>query len=180
MKRVSEKIGDWLENRLINREHGIILDNADLSSFDLIQDFIEANDHCFKTPVIYYKAFAAESAAEFLRTLQEELTSKLGSHKLKSDLTLAEAIANAGLKMIIVDQSYLYSQETIQEIMKFLTEQQVALILVGAEVKINSSSIVSHPATNSWHRLVVNRMSNLAITSNIVILEQCCHLSMTC
>ncbi|MGL5833488.1 MAG: hypothetical protein ACRC1Z_09685 [Waterburya sp.] len=180
MRRVSEKIGDWLENRLINREHGIILDDADLSSFDLIQDFIEANDHSFKTPVIYYNAFAEESAAEFLRTLQEELTSKLGSHKLKPDLTLAEAIANAGLKMVILDQSYLHSKETIQELLKFLTEQQVALILVGAEDSMKSSFIVSHPIISSWHRLVVNTLNDLEITNNVVIVEQYNHLSITC
>ncbi|MFM2314359.1 MAG: hypothetical protein RLZZ04_3635 [Cyanobacteriota bacterium] len=180
MRRVSKKIGDWLENRLINQEHGIILDDADLSSFDLIQDFIEANDHCFKTTVIYYNAFATESAAEFSHTLQEELTSKLGSHKLKLNLTLAEAIANAGLKMIIIDQSYLHPWETTGEILRFLTEQQVALILVGAEVQMNSSLIMSHPATSSWHRLVVNTVNNLEITNNIVIVEQCNYLSITC
>lgn len=175
MRRVSEKIGNWLEIRLINQEHGIILDDADLSSFNPIQDFIEANDHFFKTPVIYYNAFAEESAAEFLRTLQAELTSKLGSHKRKSDLTLAEAIAMAGLKMIIIDQSYFHPEETIQELLKFLTEQQVAVILVGAKGKMNSSPIVSHPVISQWDNLVVNELhiasleqhNNLFISSEI-------------
>jgi hypothetical protein len=180
MNRVSGKIGDWLENRLINQEHGIILDDADLSSFDPIQDFIEANDHLLKTPIIYYNAVAEERAAEFFRTLQEELISKLGSHKLKLDLTLTEAIAMAGLKMIILDQSYLHPEKTIHELLTFSLEQQVVLILVGAEGKMNSSPIVSHPAISRWHRLVVDTVNHLEMTNNIVIVESCNHLSMTC
>jgi hypothetical protein len=145
MNRVSEKVGNWLETKLVNQEHGIILDDADLSSFDFIQDFLEAKDHLFKTTVIYYDAFAEESAAEFLNTLQEELSSKLGSHKLKSDLTLPEIIANSGLKMIIIDQSYLHPWETTNQLLRFLTELHVALILVGSADNMNSSKILSRP-----------------------------------
>jgi hypothetical protein len=180
MSRTSKKIDDWLENRLINQEHGIILDDADLNSFEPIQDFIEANDHFFKTPVIYYNAIADESAAEFLRTLQDELVSRLGTHRLKSDLTLVEAIANAGLKMIIIDQSYLHPEETIRQLLKIFTELPLALILVGAEDKMNSSSIMVHPATSSWHRLVVNTLNNLEITVNTVDVEQYNHLPINC
>jgi hypothetical protein len=180
MSKIYETIGTWLEKRLINQEHGIILDDVDFTSFDLIQDFIEANDHSFKTPVIYYNAFAEESAVEFFRTLQDELMSKLGINKLKSDLTLAEAIAIAGLKMIVFDQSYLYPRETIQELLTFLTEQQVTVILVGMEVRMNEELILSHPAISLWHRLVVNTANNLEITTNIAIVEHFNHLSMSC
>lgn len=161
MKRVFEKVGNWLETKLVNQEHGIILDDADLSSFNFIQDFLEANDHLFKTTVIYYNAFAEESVAEFLITLQEELSSKLGSHKLKSDLTLPEIIANAGLKMIIIDQSYLHPRETTDELLKFLTELHVALILVGSADNMNSSKILSRPGIAQWDRLVINELKTV-------------------
>jgi hypothetical protein len=175
MRRVSERIDNWLENNLINQEHGIILDDADLSSFDLIQDFLEANDHLFKTTVIYYNAFAKESSAEFLNTLQEELSSKLGSHKLKSDLTLPEVIANAGLKMVIIDQSYLHPRETTDQLLRFLTEQHIALILVGSADNMNCSEILSHPEIAQWDCLVVNEMNIV----NLIPIKQPNHLSIS-
>jgi hypothetical protein len=159
MGRVSEKVGNWLETKLANQEHGIILDHADLSSFNFIQDFLEAKDHLFKTTVIYYNAFAEEGVAEFLNTLQEELSSKLGSHKLKSDLTLPEVIANAGLKMMIIDQSYLHPWETTDELFRLLTDLHVALILVGSAAKMHGSKILSHPEIAQWDRLVVNEIN---------------------
>jgi hypothetical protein len=181
MSRILEEIGDWLKIRIINQENGIIFDDTDLSSFDQIQNFIEANDHRFKTPVIYYNALAEESAAELLGTLHEELISKLSIHQLQSDLSLPEAIAMAGLKMIIFDQSYLYPQETIEELLTFLAEQQVKIILVGAEAKMNEEFLAVHPAITTWQRLVVNSFNNLEIThNNIVVVEQCNHLSSTC
>jgi hypothetical protein len=177
MNRVSEKVGNWLETKLVNQEHGIILDDADLSSFNLIQDFLEASDHLFKTTVIYYNAFAEENAAEFLNTLQEELSSKLGSHKLKSDLTLPEVIANAGLKMMIIDQSYLHPWETTDELFRFATELHVALILVGSADKMNCSQILSHPEIAQWDRLVVNEINlDINIVSQV---KQPNHLSIS-
>jgi hypothetical protein len=45
---------NWLKNKLINRENGLVFDDLDFSSLDIIQSFLEANDNSLKTPAIYY------------------------------------------------------------------------------------------------------------------------------
>lgn len=152
MQEKSQEVASWLESKFFNQENGIIFDYQELRSFNLIQDFIETKDHPFKTPVIYYDAFPQETAEEFIDILYEELSSKLANRKFSSNLTLAEMIANAGLKMIVIDQSYLHVWETTETILKLATENKISLILVGSKAKMKYSQLLSNPTIGQWEQ----------------------------
>lgn len=156
MSRVSERISSWLEDKLNNSENGIILDDPQSNSFEILQNFLEANDHLFQTPAIYYSAFAEESTAEFMSILEEELRAKLGGCRTKSCLTLPEIIKTAGLRLVIIDQSYLHPFGTTYELSKWLSKYHVGLVLVGSQPEMKESRIINHPAFCNWERLVVN------------------------
>ena len=66
MSKRLEKVGDWLEQKLVNLENGIVIEERDFCHFEAIQDFVEAHDLPRKTPAIYYQAFPEESTAKFL------------------------------------------------------------------------------------------------------------------
>lgn len=144
---------DWLNNKLTNGENGIIFDNHDHHSFDLIHDFLEHYDCVFKTPAIYYQAFPEESAAEFLNTLKEELASKLGSHELNSQKSLTSVIKNAELQMVIIDDCHLHPQDTLQNLIDFFSLCEIALILVGEQNKMAIAQVLNNPKVYSWDRL---------------------------
>lgn len=158
MIELSKKIStiNWLQNKLINHEHGIIFDNGDFSCFNLIQDFIEAHDHRFKTPAIYYQAFPEESAIEFIDTLREEVTAKLGTSEIYRDKSLSEIAIEAGLKMVIIDQCHLHPQDTLDSLLEKLSHCNVRLILVGVQHKMAVAQILSHPIISQWDQFTVD------------------------
>lgn len=147
---------DWLKNKLINRENGLVFDDLDSSSFDIIQSFLEANDHPWKTPAIYYQAFPGESSAEFLSILREELTAKLGNLEFKSGRSLSEIIDTSGLKLIIIDKSYLHPLNTLDELLRQFADCNVGLILVGTHSQMKIAKIIDHPTVSQWSRLAIN------------------------
>jgi hypothetical protein len=110
-------ISIWLENKLVNHENGIIVDDPDSCIFESIQSFLETYDHPLKTTAIYYQAFPGESTVEFLNTLSHELTSKLANPKLNSSNSLAEIITETGLKMVIIDRSHLHPLSTLNDLL---------------------------------------------------------------
>ncbi len=147
---------NWLKNKLINRKNGLVFDDLDSSSFDIIQSFLEANDHPLKTPAIYYQAFPGESTAEFLSILSEELTAKLGNLEFKSGRSLSEIIDAAGLKLIIIDRSYLHPLNTLDELLRQFADCNVGLILVGTYSQMKIAKIISHPTVSQWSKLAIN------------------------
>jgi len=163
MIEVSRKIltTNWLQKKLINHEHGIVFDDANFSSFALIQNFIEANDHPFQTPAIYYEAFPEESAAELIATLKEELTAKLGNPKLHLNKSLSDIVATVGLQMIIIDRSHLHPIDTLEDLLEQFMSCNVCLILVACYSKINIAQLLSHPAISQWEMFVVNNESEM-------------------
>ena len=144
---------NWLKNKLINQDSGIIFDTHNSHSFSVIQDLIESCDHNFKTPVIYYQAFPEESAVEFLNTLGEELASKLGDRELNSQQSLLNTIKDAELKMIIIDNCHLHPQDTLQNLIDFFSICKVAVILVGDRDKMAIAQVLSNPKVVNWDRL---------------------------
>lgn len=158
---------NWLQKKLFNHENGIIIDDANYSCFDIIQNFIEANDHSFQTPVIYYEAFPEESAAELIATLQEELTAKLGSPKLYLNKSLSEIVAEVGLKMVIIDKSHLLDQNhfhpinALEDLLEQFATCNVCLLLVGSYDKMNMAQFLEHPTISRWEKFVVNKESEL-------------------
>ena len=156
MRSIEKEINAWLNQKFEGRENGVILDTHDLYSFEQIQDFIEAHDRPVKTPVIYYQAFADENLAEFIDTLEEELRGKLGYNSSKSCLTMGELIAKTELRTVAIDQSYLYTWETINGLWKWLKEHQVGLILVCSQANIEDSQILNHPVISQWDRFIVS------------------------
>ena len=149
-------ISVWLENKLVNHENGIVVDNPDSCSFESIQNFLETYDHPLKTTAIYYQAFPGESTVEFLNTLSYELTSKLGNPRLNSSNSLAEIIGAAGLKMIIIDRSHLHPLNTLNDLLHQFAECNVCLILVGSASKIATTQILSHPTIKQWDKFTVD------------------------
>ena len=147
---------NWLQNKLINHENGVILDNSDCTCFNFIQDFLEANNHFFKTPVIYYEAFPDEKAEELIDTLREEIAGKLGNTELYLHQPLSEIVAAAELKMVIIDQSYLYPLNTLDDLLEQLIPCNVCLLLVGSDDKMQNGQILSHPIISQWERFVVD------------------------
>ncbi|MEM7594827.1 MAG: hypothetical protein AAF383_25570 [Cyanobacteria bacterium P01_A01_bin.83] len=158
MIELSQKIPtiNWLQNRLISHKNGVIFDDESYRCFNLLQDFIEANDHHFKTPVIYYQAFPEESAAEFIATLREEVTAKLGKPETYLNKSLLEIITDVGLKMVIIDQCHLHPLDTLDSLLKQLQSCNVCLVLVGAYQKMELSQILSHPCVALWEQFTVD------------------------
>ena len=148
-------IQNWLKNKLIERNNGIIFDTNDLDSFSIIQDFIEDYDRQFKTPIIYYQAFPEESAIEFLNTLREELASKLHKPNSDSEQSLLDIIKSAELKMIAIDQCHLHPQDTMQNLIDFFSTCGVAVILVGCREKMEIAQILTNPEVANWERFEV-------------------------
>ena len=146
---------NWLTNKLIHGENGIIFDCERADSFSVIQDFIESCDRCFKTPAIYYQAFPEESAAEFLNTLGEELISKLGNPKLDSEQSLSKTIQEAELKMVVIDKCHLHPQDTLQSLFNFFSNCDVAVVLVGSRQKMAIAQILSNPLVFHWDTLEI-------------------------
>ena len=144
---------NWLKNKLINKNSGIIFDTHNSHSFSVIQNFIENCDHRLKTPVIYYQAFPEESAVEFLNTLGEELASKLGDRQLNSQQSLFCTIQDAELEMIIIDNCHLHPQDTLQNLIDFFCTCKVAVILVGDRDKMTIAQVLSNPMVSHWDRL---------------------------
>ena len=145
MDRSSRSIREWLEARFINNQNGIIIEQTEYDSFNLIHDFLEEKDHSHKTHAIYYDAFDGESAAEFLSILAEELSSKLGQYKSGSESNPSVAIAQSELRMVIIDQCYFHAPEITNDLLTWFNRHNVCLILVGAESKIKSSQFMNHP-----------------------------------
>jgi hypothetical protein len=145
---------NWLKTKLIKQENGILLDEHCSCSFEIIQNFIANNDHLLKTPIIYYEAFPGESAAQFLKTLGEELASKLGSPELNHH-SLDKIIELAALKMVIIDHSYLHPWDTLEKIIDFLASCHICLILVGSRKKLEIAQVLSHPVVSQWEQFQV-------------------------
>lgn len=156
MNRVSKSISEWLEERFVNNQNGIIIEQLEYSVFNLIHDFLEAKDHSHKTHAIYYNAFDGESAAEFISILAEELNGKLGQYTSKFDPTPSATIAKAELKMVIIDQCYCYTPKIADELLTWLNRHNVCLIFVGAESKIKPTQFMSHPTMAKLARFEVN------------------------
>ena len=167
MRSTTEEISAWLNRKFDSRENGILLDTYDLGSFEQIQDFLEAKDHPVKTPAIYYQAFADENSGELIDSLEEELKSKLGYDQAKSCTTMEELIATAELKTVVIDQSYLYSWETIYGLWKWLKEYQVGLILVCSQTKIQDSQILNYPVISQWEQFIASADLSCALPSYI-------------
>ena len=148
-------IFNWLNKKLISGKNGIIIDNNNYSSYESIQSFIEANDHSLETKVIYYRAFSGESAVEFINTLKYELLSKLGRPKLDLSGSLSETIVAAGLKIIIIDPSYLHPQDTLDELLNQFADCNVSLILVGTCCKMKAAKVLSHPIIKQWDQFIL-------------------------
>ena len=144
---------NWLRNKFITGDNGVIFDNSNSSNFIAIQNFIEELDHPLKTPLIYYQAFPEESAVSFLDTLKEELASKLGKQELSSQESLSTVIKKAELKMIIIDKCHLHPLNTLQNLLDFFLECNVAIILVGSKSKMALAQILSHPLISQWDKL---------------------------
>ena len=156
MKKVSTSTIEWLETRFEKKESGIIIDDDDFGSFDAIHDFLELKEHSYKTRAIYYSAFATESPAEFMSTLAEELSSKLGIYREKSCRTLAEKIAASELQIVIIDRSYIHSAETTEGLMTWLGQHGVSVILVGSKIEMNRVQFLNRPYLMQLDRCVAN------------------------
>ena len=162
---------DWLKNKLINGENGIIFDNPNVRSFDIIHDFLERYDRIFKTPVIYYQAFPEESAIEFLDTLREELVSKLGGREPNPPKSLSTIIQDAELQMVIIDNCHLHPQNTLQNLIDFFAVCNVALVLIGDQNKMAIAQILDNPKVHNWNRLEIVEQKCISvskITPNII------------
>ena len=144
---------NWLKNKFIKGENGIVFDNSNSDNFNEIQNFIEGLAHTFKTPIIYYQAFPEESAVGFLDTLKEELISKLSKLESNSQQSLSSVIEEAELKMIIIDKCHLHPLDTLQDLLDFFSSCNVAIILVGSKSKMAIAQILSHPIISQWDKL---------------------------
>ena len=152
---------NWLQKKLVNHENGIIFDDNNYSCFDIIQNFVEAKDHSFQTPVIYYEAFPEESAAELITTLREELTAKLGNPKLYLNNSLSEIVATVGLKMVIIDQSHLHPINTLEDLLEQFATCNVCLLLVGSYDKMKMAQLLDHSIISHWEKFIVNQECGL-------------------
>jgi hypothetical protein len=146
---------NWLNNKLINQDNGIIFDCHDSNSFYVIQDFIEACDRQFTTPAIYYQAFPEESAVDFLNILGAELASKLGKPELSSQQSLLNIIEQAELKIIVIDDCHLHPQDTLQDLLDFFAVCKVAVILVGCRHKMAIAQVLHNSTVVHWDTLEV-------------------------
>lgn len=133
---------DWLQRKLVSREHGILINKDEFCNFECIQDFIKKNDHSLKTSVIYYQAFPKESAIDFLGVLGEELNSKFRNPKVHTSLSLDEILNNSELKMVIIDKIHLHSLDTINSLLEFFERSNIALIFVGSYDNFERAGII--------------------------------------
>ena len=156
MTRLSA-INEWLENRFTQNQNGIIIDCENNTSFHAIHDFLETKDRTFKTPAIYYSAFADDNPAEFIGILIEELSSKLGWQS-KSCSTLSEIVVMSELQMVIMDRCYLHSSETTEGILTWLNQHGVCLILVGSQAEMNRARF--------WQRSSIADLPKLTIDTH--------------
>ena len=152
---------NWLQNKLINQENSIIIDDAGFNCFDIIQNFIEANDHPFQTTAIYYEAFPEESAVELIATLREEITAKLGTPQLYINKSLSEIVVTVGLKMVIIDRSHLYPLSTLEDLLEQFESCNVCLLLVGSYSKMKMAQLLHHPTISKWERFILNQKYEL-------------------
>lgn len=162
MGSTSQEVYSWLNQKFNNSENGVFIDTNDFDSFDLIQDFLELKDHQYKTPAIYYQAFPDEHLPNFILTLEEELRGKLGYYRSNSCSTMSELISLAELKTVIIDRSYLYTWEMIDELWKWLAKYQVGVILISSQATTHGSPILNHPVISRWERFIAD--SNLVCT----------------
>jgi len=156
MKNTSKEVYSWLNKKIDSRENGVFLDTNDFDSFDLIQNVLELKDHPYKTPAIYYQAFADEQLPDLISTIEEELKGKLGYRRTSSCSTMYELIALSELRTVVIDSSYLYSLKIIDGLWKWLSEYQIGLILVGSQAKMQGSPILNHPVISQWERFAVD------------------------
>lgn len=148
------RISNWLEAKMISRDCGILLANPEINSFDIIQNFIENCDREFQTPVIYYQAFPQETTLQFLDTLGEELVAKLGNNPQdKSKKSFSEIVKDAELNMIIIDNCYLYPQDTLENLLKIFADCNIGVILAGEQQKMTAAQLLNHPVISHWDKL---------------------------
>ena len=151
----------WLTDKSTQRENGIILLEDCDRSFELIHSFIENADDPFKTPVIYYRAFAYESAVNFFDTLGSELISKLGEHKLSQHQSLANIIKLAELQMVIIDKVELYPLDSLNKIVDLFANCNVCLILIcSSRPRIKIASVLQHHSVSEWDKFSINAADN--------------------
>ncbi|MEM8830358.1 MAG: AAA family ATPase [Cyanobacteria bacterium P01_G01_bin.19] len=143
-------ISNWLKNKLIRKDNGIIFDTYNSDCFNVVQDFLESCDCKFKTHAIYYQAFPEESALEFLNTLGEELTSKLSRAESNTKRSLLEIIQDSELKLILIDNCHLHPQDTLQNLINFFAVCEVGVILIGHDDKMAIAQILSNPMLHQW------------------------------
>lgn len=155
MTRLST-VDRWLEDRLTKNQNGIICDGEDKTSFHAIHDFLETKERTFKTPAIYYTAFADDNPAEFISVLVEELNSKLGWHNSKSCSTRSETIVMSELQMVIIDRCYLHSPETTEGLLNWLNQHGVCLILVGSQAEINRDRFLQRSSIADLPKLAID------------------------
>jgi len=147
---------NWLQTKIISRENGILISQNNSDIFENIQDFIVKNDHSFETPVTYYQAFPKETTVDFLNVLGEELSSKLGINiEENSNKSLKEIVTNAALKMVILDKIYLYSLDTINDLLNFFLYCNITLILIIAHDKLSTKQLFDHPLISQWEHYII-------------------------
>ena len=141
---------NWLKNKLIHQDNGIIFDTDYSDCFNVVQDFLENYDCKFKTHAIYYQAFPEESALDFLNTLGEELGSKLSRSESNTERSLLEIIQDSELKLILIDNCHLHPQNTLQNLINFFSVCQVGIILIGHDDKMAIAQILDNPMIYQW------------------------------
>ena len=158
MIKLSKKtaIDNWLNDRFDNRQNGVIFTESESNYFETIQDFLEDKDRLLQTPAIYYEAFPEESVSAFLNVLTQELTAKFGSDKFNSSMSLAEITATVGLRMVIIDRSYLQPLDALYDILNQLAICSVGTILIGSHCKLKISGILEHPNLERWEKLILD------------------------
>ena len=159
-------IKSWLNNRFDDRQNGVVFTESESDYFEIIQDFLEDKDRLLQTPAIYYEAFPEESASAFLNVLTQELTAKFGSNKFNSSVSLAEITAMVGLRMVIIDRSYLQPSDALCSILDQLTKCNVGTILVGSHHKLKISGILKHPDLNRWEKLILDNWCEIFPPTN--------------
>ena len=145
-------ISNWLKNKFINGDNGIIIEPHLSNYFNPIQEFVGSFEHRLKTPVIYYQAFPEESALQFLDTLRAELVAKLGNSNL-DEYSLLEIIKIAQLRMIVIDKCHLHPSNTLQSLLDFFSCCGVTVILVSSNNQIAISPVLNHPIISQWDKL---------------------------
>ena len=163
-KQARERTLDWLNDKFTQRKNGIIFEEKCGYSFDIVHSFVESVDATFKTPAIYYQAFAQESAIHFFDTLREELTGKLGEHKIGNNQSLANIIQLARLEMLIIDKVHLHPCNTSTKIVDFFTSCNVCLIFICSLQQTEIIKIFNHPQISQWNKFYMSRQNESSPT----------------